>query len=98
MKVIWSNPIIWGYKHGYSVAEIAAGLMISEARVRGDIIAYEQAIAEGDIALQRSADVLSKNPHIQRLGYWQRQRSGAREALAAIEADRNPVRAVRYGR
>lgn len=97
MKVTWSNPIIWGYKHGYSVDEIAAGLLIPPARVRGEIIAYEQRITEGEVALKRNADVLSKNPHIQRLGCWKRQRDGARAALAEIEKAKITLGAVRHG-
>lgn len=99
MKAVWSNPVIWGYKHGYSVAEIAAGLEIPEARVRGEIIAYERKITDGEITLRRNFDVLTKSKHIQRLGYWQRQRDGAREALAAIaDARHAPRKAVRHAR
>jgi hypothetical protein len=97
MKVIWSNPVIWGYKHGYSVPEIAAGLMILPARVRKEIAAYEAAIIEGEIALRQNSDVLGKNEHVHRLGNWQRERMGARAALAEIEAAKLPLKAVRHG-
>ncbi|HWJ86910.1 MAG TPA: hypothetical protein VNS12_02435 [Pelagibacterium sp.] len=89
MKAVWSNPIIWGYKHGYSIDEIAAGLMVPRARVRGEIIAYDQRIIAGRALLRQIPNGVGDTSHIRRMSQWQRETGGARAAIDAIEAQRN---------
>lgn len=86
MKVIESNPIIWGYKRGYSVDDIAEGLLIRRSAVIKEIAAYERRCVEHDVLLRQPLSQLADNP--QRMAIWQRQKRGARAALAAIERER----------
>jgi predicted transcriptional regulator len=84
MKVIEPNPIIWGYRRGYGVAEIADGLGIPDQTVRKIITDYEERRAVAEIMLRSG----TAEGGWSRMGNWKREVLGARAALAAIEAEK----------